>query len=151
MYSGEMTAESGNLDHLASELNSIAIHLVRRVRRADESLGVTSARLSALSVLVFGGPRTISELADAEQVAGPTISKIVVALEAAGHVRRSPHGTDARSVVLSATPKGVRLMERGRRQRIARLVEELRTLPTAHIATLTNAAAILRRLESGAR
>jgi len=146
MYSVDMS-DAAELDGLASELNSVAIHLVRRLRRADESLGVTSARLSALSVLVFGGPRTISQLAEAEQVAGPTISKIVTALEAAGLVRRAAHRTDARSVVLTATPKGVRLMERGRRQRIVRLVDELRSLPDDDLATLQQAAAILRRLE----
>jgi len=148
MYSETMTAKP-DVEELASELNSVAIHLVRRLRRADESLGVTSARLSALSVLVFGGPRTVTELAEAEQVAGPTISKIVTALEASRLVRRSPHATDARATMLIATAKGVRLMERGRRQRIARLVGELRELPDADVRTLAQAASILRRLEHG--
>ena len=148
MYSVSMAAHP-DVDELASELNSVAIHLVRRLRRADESLGVTSARLSALSVLVFGGPRTVTELAEAEQVAGPTISKIVTALEAAGLVRRSPHATDARATMLAATAKGVRLMERGRRLRIARLAGELRGLSDAEVRTLAQAAAILRRLEHG--
>ena len=148
MYSGCMSPPP-DLDAIAGELNSVAIHLVRRLRRADESLGVTSARLSALSVLVFGGSRTITELADAEQVAGPTISKIVTALERDGLVRRAAHPGDARSTVLSATPKGARLMERGRRQRISRLVEELERLDTEDVRTLERAAAILRRLERG--
>ena len=142
--------DDDRLAALATELNSIAIHITRRLRRADESLGVTSARLSALSVLVFGGPRTMSALADAEQVAGPTISKIVTALEASGLVRRTPHRSDARAVMLAATPKGTRLMHRGRRQRVAKLVAELRQLPTGDIDVLESAARILRRLEASA-
>lgn len=76
------------IETLAGELNSVAIHLVRRLWREDESLGITPARLSALSVLVFGGPHSISRLAEAEQVAPPTMSKIVSALEQAGLVGR---------------------------------------------------------------
>ena len=133
---------------IAFELNSVAIHLVRRLRRADASLGVTASRLSALSVLVFGGPCSINQLAAAEQVAGPTMSKLVAALEASGLVARAPDPADARAVVLRATPKGRALMERGRRQRVDRLANELRGLPSKDLATLARAAAILRALES---
>jgi DNA-binding MarR family transcriptional regulator len=136
-----------NRELLAAELNSVAIHLVRRLRRADASLGVPPARLSALSVLVFGGSRTISELADAEQVTGPTMSKIVAGLETTGLVRRDPHPADARAVVLSATARGRRLMERGRRQRVERLADELGALSAEERAILRRAVAILRSLE----
>ena len=115
-----------SIDELATELNSVAIHLVRRARRADVALGVTPARLSALSVLVFGGPRTMQELADAEQVAGPTMSKLVAALVADRLVRRDPDASDRRAVRLSATAAGKRLMERGRRARVELLAAELR-------------------------
>jgi DNA-binding MarR family transcriptional regulator len=137
-----------DVETLATELNSVAIHLVRRLRRADQSLGVTAARLSALSVLVFGGPQRMQALADAEQVTGPTMSKIVAALEADGLVRRVPDRADARAVILSATARGRRLMEQGRRQRVERLAAELETLGRADRATLTRAATILRALEA---
>jgi DNA-binding MarR family transcriptional regulator len=136
-----------SVEDLAVELNSVAIHLVRRLRRADQMLGVAPARLSALSVLVFGGPRSMRALAAAEQVAGPTMSKIVAALEADGLVTRSADPDDRRAVVLSATPRGRRLMERGRRRRVERLVAELRGLSASDIATLTRAVRILRSLE----
>ena len=135
-------------DDLASELNSVAIHLVRRLRQTDTALGVTPARLSALSVLVFGGPRTMQELADAEQVAGPTMSKLVAALVADGLVHRAPDATDRRAVRLSATPAGRRLMERGRRARVERLAAELRALPAADRRTVASAVKILRGLEA---
>ncbi len=136
-----------DMESLASQLNSAAIHLVRRLRRADESLGVTPARLSALSVLVFGGPSRISDLAAAEQVAGPTMSKIVAGLEAEGLVTRRPDPDDRRAVLITATARGRRLMERGRAQRVERLAAELASLPDPDIATLSRAARILRSLE----
>ena len=138
---------AASAEEIAFELNSVAIHLVRRLRRADESLGVSAARLSALSVLVFGGPCSINQLAAAEQVAGPTMSKLVAALEASGFVARAPDPSDARAVVLRPTSKGHALMERGRRQRVERLARELRNLPAKDLATLAQATEILRRFE----
>jgi DNA-binding MarR family transcriptional regulator len=140
-------AAADDVEGLAADLNSVAIHLVRRLRRADQSLGVTAARLSALSVLVFGGPHSLRALADAEQVAGPTMSKIVAALERDGLVDRAPDPSDARAVVLSPTTRGRRLMERGRRQRVERLAAELDTIGSNERATLARAVHILRSLE----
>jgi DNA-binding MarR family transcriptional regulator len=139
--------EGDELEPLALELHSVAIHLLRRIRVTDRSLAVTPARLSALSVLVFGGPRTLTQLAQAEQVTGPTMSRIVAALEQDGLVRRDPDPGDRRAVRLSATPAGRRLMLRGRRRRVERLVAELRDLPPEDRTTLRTAVAILRDLE----
>ena len=133
---------------LAQELNSAAIHLVRRLRKADESLGVTPSRLSALSVLVFGGPRTLTELAAAEQVTGPTMSRLVAALESEGLIRRCPVAHDGRATLLEPTVAGRRLMQRGRRQRVARLSQELQQLSVAERRILADAARILRTLEA---
>jgi DNA-binding MarR family transcriptional regulator len=134
-------------ESIAFELNSVAIHLVRRLRQADLSLGVSAARLSALSVLVFGGPRTITELAAAEQVAQPTMTRLVAALEQEGWVARSAHPDDGRAVVIEATAAGRKLLERGRRQRVERLAAELDSLSPREQDTLARAARILRRLE----
>src|SRR5262245_2475270 len=75
---------------LADRLHSFAIHLLRRVRREDERSGLGPARLSALSVIVFGGPLRISALAQAEQVRLPTMTPIVAALERDGLIEREP-------------------------------------------------------------
>src|SRR5258708_32539206 len=69
------------VDALADRLHSAAIHLLRRVRSQDTVTGEGPARLSALSVLVFSGPKTLGELAAAEQVKPPTMSRIVAGLE----------------------------------------------------------------------
>lgn len=114
----------GDLADLAASLNSVAIHLVRRARTADSALGVPPGQLSALSVLVFAGERTIAALAEAEQVASPTMTRIVDGLERAGLAERRPHPQDGRATLVRASSKGRRLMERGRQRRVA-LIEDL--------------------------
>jgi len=109
---------------IADRLHSAAIHLLRRVRVGDRESGIGPAQLSALSVLVFGGPRSLGELADAEQVRPPTMSRIVTGLERAGLVRR--HATeDGRRVRLEASAKGRKILEAGRQRRVESLAKAL--------------------------
>jgi DNA-binding MarR family transcriptional regulator len=127
----------------ADRLHSAAIHLLRHVRKEDARAGISAARLSALSVLVFGGSRTIGELADAEEVRPPTITRIVSALEEDGLVRRRPSRDDARSVVVEATPRGRALLQEGRRRRVEALAERLARLPQDELDTLRRAADLI--------
>src|ERR671934_2351081 len=94
----------------ADRFHSAAIHALRHVRRVDPATGLSAARLSALSVLVFGGPRTLGELAAAEQVRPPTMTRIVRALEDEGYVRRESDPTDGRVARLHPTPAGERML-----------------------------------------
>ncbi len=111
----------------ADRLHSAAIHLLRRLRVRDRESGVGPAQLSALSVLVFGGPRSLGELADAEQVRPPTMSRIVAGLERAGLVRR--HATeDGRRVRLEASAKGTRILQERRKRRVESLAKTLALL-----------------------
>ena len=103
----------------------MAIHLLRRVRRVDDESGLTAARLSALSVLVFGGGTTLGHLARAEQVSAPTMSRLVGALEREGLATREPHTEDGRAVIVRATEEGRARLLRGRERRVAELVELL--------------------------
>jgi len=113
---------------IADQLHSAAIHLLRRLRVGDRESGIGPAQLSALSVLVFGGSRSLGELADAEQVRPPTMSRIVAGLERSRLIRR--HSTeDGRRVRLEATPKGVSLMWEGRKRRVQSLATALAALP----------------------
>ena len=133
----------------ADRMHSAAIHLLRRVHRVDAEMGITPARASALSVLVFGGSRTLTELADAEQVTPPTMSKLVGAMEREGFVRRERHESDARSIRLHATPKARRILERGRARRVALLESLLADGSAAEVAAVRRAAAVLERVVSG--
>src|ERR671938_2189955 len=109
----------------ADRFHSAAIHALRHVRRDDPESGLSAARLSALSVLVFGGPRTLGELAAAEHVRPATMTRVVQALEQEGLVRREPDPDDGRVVRLHATAKGERVMWGGRERRVERLAELL--------------------------
>jgi DNA-binding MarR family transcriptional regulator len=111
----------------ADRLHSAAIQLLRRLRVRDRESGVGPAQLSALSVLVFGGPRSLGELADAEQVRPPTMSRIVAGLERAGLVRRRAT-EDGRRVRLEASAKGTKILQEGRRRRVESLAKALYAL-----------------------
>jgi DNA-binding MarR family transcriptional regulator len=117
----------GETFETADRLHSAAIHLLRRLRVRDRESGVGPAQLSALSVLVFGGPRSLGELADAEQVRPPTMSRIVAGLESAGLVRR--HATeDGRRVRLEASAKGTKILQEGRERRVESLAKAVSSL-----------------------
>jgi DNA-binding MarR family transcriptional regulator len=133
---------------VADRLHSAAIHLLRRIRRVDEESGLTAARLSALSVLVFGGPTTLGSLARAEQVSAPTMSRLVTALEREGLAVREPHAEDGRAVVVAASPEGRAILERGRERRIAELAELLDGLGPDELETLGAAALIVERVSA---
>jgi DNA-binding MarR family transcriptional regulator len=134
------------VEQIADRLHSAAIHLLRRVRRQDTAMGEGPARLSALSVLVFGGPMSLGQLAAAEQVKPPTMTRIVTGLERAKLAERVSDPADARRLQIRATPRGVRLMQRGRRARIEYLARHLRTLSQNELATMGEAVAILQRV-----
>ncbi|HZT85067.1 MAG TPA: MarR family transcriptional regulator [Gaiellaceae bacterium] len=134
----------------ADRIHSAAIHLLRRVREVDaEAMGITPARASALSVLVFGGPRSLGELAAAERVTAATMSKLVAAMEAEGLVRRYPDVNDARAIRLDATAKGRRILERGRARRLDLLERLLAGASDAEVEAIRTAATVVERsLES---
>ncbi len=131
---------------IADRLHSAAIHLLRRVRKRDTETGEGPARLSALSVLVFGGPMTLGQLARAEQVKPPTMTRIVTGLEKSGFAVREADTKDARRVRIYATPKGKKLLLRGRQARIEYLAAHLQALTPEELSALGNAIEILGRV-----
>jgi DNA-binding MarR family transcriptional regulator len=131
---------------VADALHSAAIHLLRYVRTEDERLGVSPARLSALSVLVFAGPMRLTDLARLEQVRPPTMTRLVASLEADGYVRRSAIEGDARAVRLEATSRGSKVMQEGRRRRVRRLAAKLSRVTRDDLHVLAKAAALMESL-----
>jgi DNA-binding MarR family transcriptional regulator len=140
------TSSSIQQTEVAGRLHSASIHLLRRLRKVDEASGLSAARLSALSVLVFGGPTTVGALARAEQVSAPTMSRLVSGLERDGFVVREADEGDARAVRVRATPKGRRVLFRGRERRVAELVELLDGVSGEDLRTLGNAAEVMERI-----
>ena len=137
---------------LADRLHSAAIHLLRWLRREDAATGLSAPRLSALSVLVFGGgPVTLGQLAAAEQVRAPTMTRLVNGLEADGLVTRQADPGDARVTRIRATARGRALLEAGRARRVAALARPLADLSGEERALLGRAAALIEQLAAGAR
>ncbi len=134
---------------VADRLHSAAIHLLRRVRKQDAATGEGPARLSALSVLVFGGPKTLGELAAAEQVRPPTMSRIVAGLARSRLIEITGDPQDARRMRIRASTKGTRLLQRGRQLRIAYLASHLDRLAPEELAKLGEGVEILQRLLEG--
>lgn len=139
------------LSQAASALNSGAVHLLRNLAVVDRQAGLTRARLSALSVLVFGGSRTLGELAAAEGVAGPTMTRIVNGLISEGLAERRPHPSDGRAVTIAATPGGETLMRTAQQRRIQTIVRALAGLPAEQRRLLVSAAGLLDQVATAVR
>ena len=139
---------SPTLRETAQTLNSAAIHLLRGVRPADRLSGLTPARLSALSVLVFGGPSPLGRLAKIEAVASPTMTRIVDGLCDLGLAERQPHPDSSRLVMIAATEAGRALMQDAAERRTKMIVGALRRLEPEERDLVHEAAPVLKELAS---
>lgn len=128
---------------VAGQLHSAAIRVLRYARQADRASPLGPAQLSALSVVVYGGPSNLRELAHAEQVSAPTMTRIVQALQRAGHVRVGISREDARASIVSATPRGLAALERARTARLDRIEKLLERHSPTEIAALKEAIGLL--------
>ncbi|MDQ6871349.1 MAG: MarR family transcriptional regulator [Gemmatimonadota bacterium] len=131
---------------LADSLHSAAIHLLRHLRKEDDASGLSAPRLSALSVVVFGGPVTLGQLARAEQVKPPTMTRIVTGLEKGGLVRREGDKRDRRLTRIHATVEGQKILVAGRARRVELLARALERLGATELAELGRGAELLREL-----
>ena len=131
---------------VASSLRLAVMRLARRLRveRSDSSL--TVSQIAALSTLEGRGPLTPRELAAAERVQPPSMTRIAASLEAAGLVTRTDHPSDGRQVLLAASPQGAALVREDRRRRDAWLAQRLHDLPAEDLDVLRRAAVVLERL-----
>ena len=131
---------------MATGLHAAAIRLLRLLRREDQDSGISGPRLSALSIIVFAGPLSLAELAAAEQVKPPTMSRIVEGLVQAGLASREPDPANRRMVRISATAEGAKLLEAGRERRVRVLVQRLHRLADSEQRALARAVELLERV-----
>ncbi|SCL17156.1 DNA-binding transcriptional regulator, MarR family [Micromonospora inyonensis] len=134
---------------LAQQLRDALTRLNRRVRQARPVGDLTVTQLSALTSLRLAGALTPRELADVERVQPPTMTRIVAKLEERGLVRRTPHPTDGRQVILAATEGGQAVLDQFERARDEWLANRLADLTEEERDTLRHAAEILQRLARG--
>jgi DNA-binding MarR family transcriptional regulator len=146
-----MAQGNPDLEAAASALISGAIHVLRSLRSVDRQSGLTPARLSALSVLVFGGPCSLGTLAGAEGVAGPTMTRIVDGLIDAGLAERQPHPSDGRAVLIAPTAAGDIMMRAAQRRRIEALAAALASLPAVALRQLASSVELLDQVAAAVR
>ena len=147
-YANDMpTADLRTDAGLASELRAGVMRLRRRLateRHPDNDLSI--AQMVVLGLLVRLGDQAVGELARAERVQPPSMTRTVNCLEADGYVQRRPHETDGRQVVVSITDEGRAAVLADRQRRDAWLARQLGSLSPTERATLRDAAPILARL-----
>lgn len=130
---------------VADRLHSAAIHLLRRLRIQDLASGIGPAKLSALSVLVFSGRAlSLAELAAAEQVKNPTMSRLVTAMQRDGLVRTEAAKEDARSIQITPTSRGKALLFAGKKRRVDSLAKALSSLGKEQLGDMEKAVRLLQ-------
>jgi DNA-binding MarR family transcriptional regulator len=139
-------AERTSAAQLATLLRDAITRLNRRVRQARPVGDLTIAQLSALTSLELAGALSPRELADLERVQPPTMTKIIAKLEERGLVQRTPHPTDGRQVIISASPAGRAVYAQFERVRDEWLASRLAELTADERETLRRAAEILHRV-----
>ena len=138
-------------EDVADKVHSAAIHLLRSLRGRDKTLGVSGARLSALSVLYFAGPMTMSHLARAEDVKLPTMSRLVKDMVLEQLVTRTAAEDDGRAQVIDMTPKGRSLFMRARVNRLMALTTAMESLTEENQETLLSAAELMENAAKAIR
>ncbi|MGF6822925.1 DNA-binding MarR family transcriptional regulator [Microbacterium sp. ZKA21] len=103
---------------LLDRLLQIADLFQRDMARAFDGTGLTQARVHLLWVLAHSGPSTQQSLAVACDVSPRNITGLVDGLTASGHVRRTPHPTDRRAVLVELTETTTAMMERMQRDHV---------------------------------
>jgi DNA-binding MarR family transcriptional regulator len=132
---------------LATELATAAGGFMRRLRAASPVAGLTPTQRSVLRRIADTGPTTIAALARAELVRPQSMRVTIGALEEQNILRRSPHPTDGRQVVLSLTDTGRDAVREMRKAKHDWLADALMTrLDESERRTLCEAATLLKRL-----
>ena len=136
-----------NTGDLAAELRVAVMKTSRRLRLESSSDTLTPAQYSVLAGLRTE-EHTIGELAAREQVAAPSMTRIVKGLLEAGLVTRTGSEHDGRLVMVALSPEGRRAFHAARNQRTAWLAVRLETLDAKDRATLARAAALLQEMST---
>jgi DNA-binding MarR family transcriptional regulator len=121
---------------LAARIAFALGRLNRRIRAASE---LTPGQISALSTIVSGGPIRPGDLARAERVAAPTVTRLLSDLESRGLVARNPDPDDGRSFFITSTAEGVDAILRARAERAERVLAIFDELDEAQIGSLAGA------------
>jgi DNA-binding MarR family transcriptional regulator len=132
---------------LASSLRVSVMRLARRLRSEREpSDDLSASQLAVLGTLWRNGQMSIGELAAAEKVQPPSMTRTVNWLVERGLIVRATRPDDKRIVVVGLTDIAVDVLEESRRRKEAWLNRMLAELTPEERKTLREAAPILERL-----
>jgi DNA-binding MarR family transcriptional regulator len=138
------TAEPAVAD-VADRLGVAAVRLARLLRQQDEG-ALTPTMRATLGTIAREGPLTLGELAAIEQVAPPTVTKVVGKLEDQGLVDREADAGDRRICRVSLNAAGVRWLAADRKRRRDWLTEQLHRLDVDDVDRLAAAVEIIEGL-----
>lgn len=147
MTADQLDSDVDEVDGAAGRLN-LALGRLNRVLRRGQPSGLGPGTLSALATIVRCGPVRLGDLAAREQIAPPTLTRIVSGLEEGGYVVRSPDPTDGRATRVEATPAAREVISGAGSVRIGVLRNRMDTLSPEQLATLLAAVPILEALAS---
>lgn len=138
-----MTEEQ--LHAMASGLQAAAARMLRMSRSDRVGDRISPQRLSVLSALRSGGPKSLAGLAALQEVKAPTMSRIVEGLVKDGLATREPDPANRRKVLVAATDEGRRRLEAGRGAQVRALCERLRRLADSEQRALARGVEVLER------
>ena len=130
----------------APDLRIAVMRLARRLRTERTSDALTPSQMAVLGTLVREGPRCPGELAAAERVRPPSMTRILNSLQSLGMATRTPHPTDGRQVLYAATDQARAMVRRDRQRRDHWLAHRMAELTAEQRATLEAAVPILDAL-----
>jgi DNA-binding MarR family transcriptional regulator len=120
--------------------------LVRRLRAAAASHGLSLTEGAVMARLDRDGPATTAELARAEGIKPQSMGATVAALEEMGMVERTPHPSDGRQVNIALTPKGAAVRKGAGDAKRTWLTQAIAQLDERERDTLFEAGRIIERL-----
>jgi DNA-binding MarR family transcriptional regulator len=131
---------------MAARLHSSSVRLLRLARREEDGAPIGGPRLSALTFVATSGPVSLAELAAAEQVRAPTMTRVVDSLVADGLALRETNPNDRRAVRISATAAGRRLIEAGQAGRAGAVAARLAQLADSERRALYRGVELMERI-----
>lgn len=134
------------LTALAGAMRVAVGRLSRRLRQEKADHELSDAQFGVLALLHREGPKTLGELADAERVRPPSMTRTVGCLVDDGLAERLPDPSDGRVTRIRPTAEGTALVLDVRRSRDAWLVARLRELEPAQRRALQEASELLREV-----
>jgi DNA-binding MarR family transcriptional regulator len=128
----------------AERLTLVVGRLNRRLQSATG--GLSHGLLSTLAILTKHGPLRLSDLAQLEGVAAPSMTRTIAELESRGFVRRRPDPDDGRAVLVEAAEAGTTAIQEARATRSRVIAELLDSLDMRDSAAILAALPALERL-----